>query len=213
MSLINSCPLPAALGSVPETSCPVIFGQISKIAIQRIQAVPSFTLLTAILKATWTPHLAAVDDEKIVLTPMISNLVLPASELLSEGGNDNTTVNGIRNVRGLGSLTVTGQILNISEATKAALQALFAESKSPTPGATNLWGYFLTTDGKVIGKKEGANLAGIPLYNLALTDPGSEGFNKDNVFNFSFDLEGGWSDGFEVLKTTDIKPLTFKNPA
>lgn len=212
MSLINSCPLPNALGAVPETNCPVIFGQIAKIAIQRIQAVPSFTLVNALLKATWTPLLAAADDEKIVLTPMVNNVVLPQSELLTEGGNDNTTINGIRNVRGLGAVTVTGQILNITEATKAALQALFGESKSPTPGATNLWGYFLTTDGKVIGKKEGLNLAGIPIYNLALTDPGSEGYNKDNVFNFSFDMEGGWSDGFEVLKT-DFKPLTFKNPA
>ena len=208
MSLINECPLPVALVSIPETDCPVIFGQIAKIAFQKIQSVPSFTKVTIAQKATWTPLLTAIDDTKVILSPMISNLVLPKSELLSEGGNDNTTINGIRNVRGLGTVNPTGMILNIADTTKAALQKLFPFSKAPSAGATLLWAYFITTDGRVIFKNAGE---GFPVYNVAISDPGSEGFNKDNDFNFSMDLEGGWSDGFDVVKT-DFKPLTFKNP-
>ena len=124
MSLVTQCPLSAAVTSVPETSCPVAFDQISKIAFQQIQSTPSFTTTTVLLKATWTPLLAASDATKVVLTPMLSNLVIPVSEVATEGGGDNTTINGIRNVLGLNSVTVTATLANISDATKQALQGL-----------------------------------------------------------------------------------------
>jgi hypothetical protein len=213
MSLINACPLPAALVSVPETTCAVRFDQISKIAFQKIQTTPSFTTTTILVKATWTPLLAASDDTKLVLSPLLNNLVIPASELNAEGGNDNTTIGGVRNVKGLNGVTPTAKILNISDATKQAIQGLFEFSKSPAPGATMLWAYFLTTDGHVIFKKNGTNCEGIEVYNVCLGDPGSEGFNKDNEHNFSFDLLPGWSDGVEMLKLTDFKALTLKNPS
>jgi hypothetical protein len=211
--LSSECPLPSALVSVPETSCPVSFGQISKVILQQIQDTASVTATTALLKATWTPFLAATDSTKCVLSPLINSFVIPASELISEGGNDNTTINGIRNVKTLGSVTITGQILNITSATKKAMQSLFPFSKSPCPGSTLLWAYFLTSDNKLIGKLNGTNLEGFPVYNVALSDPGSEGFGKDNIHNFSMDMEGGWSDGMTILELTDIKTLTFKNPS
>ena len=208
MSLIINCPLPDAIPNGVETDCPEIFGQISKIAFQKIQSAPSFTKTTVGLKATWTPLLTAVGDTKVVLSPLISNFVIPASALLSEGGNDNTTINGIRNVRGLGTVTATGILKNITALTKKAIQDLFPFTKAPAPGITLLWAYFITTDGKVICKSNGE---GFPVYNLALTDPKLEGFNKDNDFDLSLDMEGGWSDDFMTVHT-DFKPMTFKNP-
>ena len=208
MSLIINCPLPAVIPDGIETDCPEIFGQICKIAFQKIQPIPSFTKITIGLKATWTPLLAASADTKIVLSPLISNFVIPASALLSEGGNDNTTINGIRNVRGLGTVTATGILKNISALTKKAIQGLFPFTKAPAPGITLLWAYYITTDGKVICKSDGS---GFPVYNLALTDPKLEGFNKDNDFDLSLDMEGNWSDDFSTV-VTDFKPMTFKNP-
>lgn len=204
-----NCPLPSALTSVPESECGTTFGQISKIGIQKIQASPSFSDSTIALKATWTPLLAASAGTKIVLTPMISNFIIPQSDVKAEGGGDNTTVNGIRNVIQLNTVTASGKLLNINEDTKAALQALFPFSKAPMAGATLLWAYFITTAGNVIYKKGGE---GFPIYNLIVTDPAAEGFGKDNSFGFSFDLEGGWSDNFAMV-ASDFKPLTFKNPS
>lgn len=207
--LSNVCPLPSSLVSIPETDCPISFDQIAKIGFQKIQSAASFTKTTIALKATWTPLLAADDDTKIVLSPLVLNLVIPASELISEGGNDNTTINGIKNVKGLGSVSPTGQILNISSATKVAIQKLFPFTKAPCPGSTLLWAYFITSDGRVIFRNTGE---GFPIYNLTLSDPGSEGYRQDNKHNLAFDLAGGWSDGMDIV-SSDINVITFKNPA
>lgn len=212
MSLTSSCPLPAALVSVPESSCPFRLDQIAKVAFQQIQSSGYMTETTVLLKATWTALLAAIDATKVVLSPPINNLVIPVSQLASEGGNDNTTLGGVRNVKGLQMITITGQLLNISDATKKALQELFDFSRSPAPGITQLWAYFLTTDGRVIYKKNTTNVLGFEVYNVTVSDIGSEGFNKDNVCDFSMDLLGGWSDGIAYLQLTDFKAMTIKNP-
>lgn len=209
MSLLNSCPLASALTAVPESACPIRFDQIAKIAFQQIQTTGYMTTTTVLLKATWTALLAASDATKVVLSPPVNNLVIPPSEpIVDEGGG----LGGVRNVKTLGPVTVTGQILNISNATKVALQALFAFSKAPAPGVTKLWAYFLTTDGKVIFIADTTNVKGFEVYNVVVTDPGSEGFAKDNVFNFSFDMLGGWSDGVSQLALTDFKAMTITNP-
>ena len=207
MALNINCPLPAALAAIPESTCPEIFGQIQKIAFQIIQTTPSFTSTTIGLKATWTAAIAESDATKIVVSPFIMNLIVPETSLASEGGNDNTTINGIRNVRGLQTATATGNIVNVSAATRAGLQALFAYSKAPMPGLTQLWAYPILHDGRVLSY---ADLSGIQIYNVALTDPKLEGFNKDNVYPFSFDLLGGWSDGL-VANTTNFKPYQLVN--
>jgi hypothetical protein len=212
MSLTISCPLPAVLTAVPESACPFRFDQISKIAFQQIQTAGFMTTTTILLKATWTALLAAVDATKIVLSPPINNCIIPPSELNAEGGNDNTTIGGVRKINGLNMVQVTGQLLNISDATKLAMQALFDFTKAPAPGVTKLWAYFFTTDGKVIFKKSTLNALGIEIYNLYVTDPGSEGYNKDNICNFGFEMLGGWSDGIEILTLTDFKAMTIQNP-
>jgi hypothetical protein len=212
MSLTQTCPLPAALTAIPESACPFRFDQISKIAFQQIQTSGFMTETTVLLKATWTALLAAVDATKIVLSPPINNLVLPPTEINAEGGNDNTTIGGVRNVKGLNMVTVTGQLLNISVATKLAMQALFDFSKAPAPGVTKLWAFFFTTDGRVIYKKVTTNCYGIDVYNVVTSDPGSEGFNANNVCNFSFDLLGGWADDIAYLTLTDFKAMTIQNP-
>jgi hypothetical protein len=212
MSLTQTCPLPAALTAIPESACPFRFDQISKIAFQQIQTSGFMTTTTVLLKATWTALLAAVDATKIVLSPPINNLILPPTEVNSEGGNDNTTIGGVRNIKGLNMVTVTGQLLNISVATKLAVQALFDFSKAPAPGVTKLWAFFFTTDGRVIYRKETLNVLGIEVYNVTVTDPGSEGLNANNVHNFSFDLLGGWADNIDYLTLTDFKAMTIQNP-
>lgn len=209
MGLNATCPLTGILTSVPETSCPIVYGQIQKLVLQPIQSTPTFTAQTINLKATWDALLAETDETKVVATPMLMNCIVPASELTTEGGNDNTTINGIRNVRGLNAVTATAQMSNISSATKTAVQALFSYSKYPMPGLTHLWAYILLHDGRVVSN---ADFTGIPVYNLALTDPALEGYNKDNVFNFSWDMIGGWSDTI-VATSTNFKPYQLVNPS
>ena len=77
MSLICQCPAAAAITTIPNVTCPENFGQIQKVAFQRLQkasgARNSFTTTADIkLKASWTSLLTAEDGSKVVISPYIN---------------------------------------------------------------------------------------------------------------------------------------------
>lgn len=207
MDPLFNCPPPASLAAVPAQDCPERFDQIVRFAFQRIQDTPSFTETSIMLQATWTDLMAETDDTKLILSPLIPNVVIPPGEVLKEGGNDNTTINGIPKLAGRGFVPVTAQLQDTKAAVRAALRALVAES-ALIPGFTNLWAYGINRFGQVIYEKSSANCLGIKIYNLYVGDTGTEGLNKSNINNLTFDLEPGWSDATATIKPTAFNPLT-----
>lgn len=200
-----ACPLPDALADIPATDCPVKFDQIQKFAFQRIQATPSFTPTNILTVPEWHALLIAGDDSKIVITPYLNSVVIPPGDALTEGGNDNTTLNGIPTLRGLGFVNVTAQLRNVSAETAAGLRALTAESTQN--GFTNVWVYMFNRFRKIIGSLESARVAGFPVYNLIVTDVSTEGFGKDNIYNVQFAMAGGWSEFWQEYAPTTFNPL------
>lgn len=207
MNPLFTCPPPTALATIPTQACPFRYEQIVRFMIQRKQASPSFTPTSILLAATWTPLFAAAAGTKVVKTPLIPGVVIAPGEIIKEGGNDNTTINGIPRVSAIGFVPVTAQLNDASPDVIAALQGLLSES-AINPGFTNLWAYFVNRFGQVIGKLNSGNVEGFPIYNATAGSTGTEGFGKPNVNNFSFDLEPGWDSGAAIYKPTDIDLLT-----
>lgn len=208
-----ACPAPDYLESIPTTSCPVRWDQIQKIILRRIDGRASLTKTSILLSATITPLLTATDDTKILVTPFLSNVVIPQGEVLSEGGNDNTTLNGIPQLRGLGFAQATAQIKNASSGTVDVMRALTPES-AIQPGETNLEAIFVNKDGKVIAREvagSATDLEGFPVYNFTVSDVGSNGFAQDNINNVQFALAPGWSEGHKMYTPTDYNALTISN--
>jgi hypothetical protein len=204
MSSLFACPPPTALATVPTQACPERFDQIIRFFFQRKQATPSFTASTIKVAATWTPLLTAVDSTKIIGTPLIPNVVIPTGEIKKEGGDDNTTINGIPKLVGRGHVGVTAQLNDIQATVRAALRALASES-ALSPGFTNLWMYAINRSGQIIANSDGS---GIDVYNVYAGDVGSEGLNKANIANFAFDLAPGWSDNVAIFDpTAPFNPL------
>lgn len=201
-----ACPLPTAIADIPATDCPVKFDQIQKFAFQRIQDTPSFTPTNILLVSTWHALLIAADDTKVVITPYMNSVVIPAGDALTEGGNDNTTLNGIPTLRGLGFVNVTAELRNVDADTAAGLRALTPESAQN--GFTNLQVYLFNREKKIIGSLESSRVAGFPVYNLVVTDVSSEGFGKDNIYKVQFAMAGGWSEFHASYKPTAFNPLT-----
>lgn len=201
------CPPPTALASVPDQTCPERFDQIVKFFFQRKQTSPSFTTTTVLLEATWTPLLVATDSTKIVKTPLVPNVVIPTGEVLKEGGNDNTTINGIPRLTGRGFVGATMQLQDVEAPVRAALRALAAES-ALQPGFTNLQMYMVNRFGQLIYNKSGSNVFGFDVYNLMVGDVGTEGLNKSNIANMSFDLAPGWSDSAAIISVPAFNLLT-----
>lgn len=203
------CPLPDALVDIPPVDCPIKFDQLQKFAFQRLQTTPSFTPESILLKATWDALIAASDDTKVVVTPYLNSVLLPAGEILTEGGNDNTTLNGIPTLRGLGFVNVTAQLRNVKSEVAEALRALTPESSQN--GSTNVWVYFFNRFRKIFGSEETVEsvlyVKGFPIYNFYVSDVSSEGFGKDNIYNVQFAMEGGWSEFWQQYSPTDFNPL------
>lgn len=195
MEPLFSCPPPAFLADVPDQSCPERYDQIVRFFFQRKQSSPSFSDTTIKTQATWTPLLSANDDTKIIGSPLVPNVVIPTGEIIKEGGNDNTTINGIPKLGGRSFVGVTAQLQDVEAAVRTALRALASES-ALQPGFTNLWFYMVNRYNQIIAGSDGS---GIEVYNVMVGDVGTEGLNKSNVANLSFDLAPGWSDNVAVF--------------
>lgn len=207
MNPLFTCPPPAVLAAIPAQSCPERFDQIVRFMFQRKQGTASFTETNILLSATWTPLMTAVDSTKIIGSPQIPNVVIPPGEVQKEGGNDNTTINGIPRLSGLQFVPVTANLLDADKSVRAAIRALASES-AIQPGYTNLWVYMINRFGQIIGSLNGSNVEGIPVYNVVVGDTGTEGFNKTNVANLTFDLAPGWSDAVKMYTpTAPFNPL------
>lgn len=203
MDALFTCPPPAALADIPAQDCPERFDQIVRLFFQRKQSVPSFTEATILLEATWTPLLTAVDDTKVIKSPLIPNIVIPTGEIIKEGGNDNTTINGIPKLGGRSFVAVTAQLQDVEAAVRSALRALASES-ALQPGFTNLGFFMVNRFNQIIAKSDGDS---IDVYNVMVGDVGTEGLNKSNVANLSFDLAPGWSDDVAIFTPTDFQPI------
>jgi hypothetical protein len=198
MNPLFVCPPPASLEEIPAQECPVRFDQIVKFFFQRKQTAPSFTTTTLLAQATWTPLLAASDDTKVIKSPLVPNVVIPPGEVLKEGGNDNTTINGIPRLNGMGFVAVTAQLQDAEAAVAEAIRALASES-AILAGYTNLWMYMVNRFGQIITAVDGSNCPGIEVYNVCAGDTGTEGLNKSNINNLTFDLAPGWSRNVQMF--------------
>jgi hypothetical protein len=158
------------------------------------------TLITA--KASWDTMVAASDDQKIILSPIVFNPIIPSSEKMSEGGNDNTTPFGIEKYLGEGAVEVTGEFRNVTPEIKKALAKLAGESDVAL-GVAQLRVYLFNKDGQVIHEADpdvATELRGIAIYNFRVGSMGSQGFNSDNVVPFSFSMAADWDENLKMVK-------------
>lgn len=207
--MIIECPLPAALKAIPLQSCPFNFDQIVRMFLQRRQPsdTPPFAALADIQTLLdWTTLKAAVDSTKVVTTPVFTGLVIPQSEPLKSGGNDNDTFAGIPEYNGEGTVTVTGNFKKLAPASKRAMDYLSQESLASAVGLTNLTAYLVNRDGYIFavnpapGEVASTNYFGIPIFNFRVGSVGSEGLNAANRNGFSFDLMPNWADYLVSIK-------------
>ena len=101
---ICKCPAAAALPNIPNFTCAESFGQIQKVAFQRLYKSTgeknSFTTTAGIgKKASWTPLLSADDDTKVVVSPYIQAPTAEAGAPRTFGGG-NETLGGIEEIIG-----------------------------------------------------------------------------------------------------------------
>lgn len=151
--MICSCPAPTAFQTIPEVICPANFGQIQKIAFQRLYGKPldgwadtfHFNACTLGLLHMWTSRIAATDNKKIVISPFISAPADSGGDArMTSGGNDD--LSGIPLVLGENPVHFTGQLRGCPQKTIAALKELMCEAEAGRLGV-----YLFDENGHIAG--------------------------------------------------------------
>lgn len=195
---------------IPVSNCPESFGQIQKVAFQRLYKSTgeknSFTTTAGIgKKASWTPLLSADDDTKIVISPYIQAPTAEAGAARTFGGG-NETLGGVEEIVGREPTPFTGVMRKLPQKIIKALKELQSES-----WGDNL-GVYLFDENGAIGAIQDAKTATthypIPIRSLFIGDKTLGGYEAPDSNNIQWTFLPNWSDDLAIIVPEDFNPLT-----
>lgn len=209
-----SCPAASALTTIPAAGCPVTFGQIQKIAFQRlVKEDGSLNVFSTsndiILKASWTALMASTSSTKIVISPYVQAPTNEAGGARTFGGG-NETLGGVEIVIGREPSTFNAVIRSTDQSIIKAMKALQCEAQ-----ADNL-GVFLFDENGAIEALKGTTSGSykpIPIRSLFIGDKAHGGLEAPDSNAISFSFLPNYSDDLAILKPQDFNPLTDLIPA
>ena len=220
MSLVCQCPAAAALNTIPAVTCPENFGQIQKVAFQRLRQadgtrnamVGSGTPLapTITLKATWTALLAAANGTKVVVSPYINAPADSGGDARrSSGGNDD--LGGISEVLGGNPVQFDGQLRSVPQSVIKAMKDLMCEAN-----AGNLGVFLFDENGKIQAlqdKTTPTTYYPIPIRSLFVGSLIHGNFDAKDSNAISWQYPDNYSDDIAIVTPSDFNPLTDLIPA
>ena len=215
MSLICQCPAAAAITTIPNVACAENFGQIQKVAFQRLRQADgtrnSFTSSASILlKASWTALLAAANGTKIVVSPYINAPADSGGDArMSSGGNDD--LGGIPQVLGGNPVQFDGQLRAIPQSVIKIMKELQCEAQ-----AGNLGVFLFDENGKIEALQDPTTATTyypIPIRALFIGSKIHGNFDAKDSNAISWQYPDNYSDSLAIVSPTDFNPLTDLVPA
>lgn len=200
-----NCPESSALTEIDLENCGVNMNQIQRIAIQR-NTPNAFTPATIILLATWQAFSTAVDSTKIIFTPMIGgDPVIEPGEAITNGGGDNSTLNGIEEIDGTNPSKFSTMFKSLSPKVEAQLKQAMCEKNATV--------YFFLQGGLIACWQNDiltpltSPCSGIPVQSLFVGDRSNAGFGSKDTNAFMFSIPSGWSEKLFIIKPS-FNPFT-----
>lgn len=222
MSLVCQCPAASALTTIPNVQCSENFGQIQKVAFQRLRkangTINSFTGTTGSttpvdnikLLASWTALLAAADGSKIVVSPYINAPADSGGDArMSSGGNDD--LGGIAEVLGGNPVQFDGQLRSIPQSVIKVMKELQCEAN-----AGNLGVFLFDENGNIQALRDPTTATTyypIPIRALFIGSLIHGNFDAKDSNAISWQYPDNYSDDLVIVKPSDFNPLTDLVPA
>lgn len=208
--MICKCPAGAALPDVPVSNCPESFGQIQKVAFQRLYKADGeknkFETAAGIEKlASWTPLLSADDDTKVVVSPYIQAPTAEAGEPRTFGGG-NETLGGIEEIIGRNPTMFSAVMRRLPQNIIKAMKELECES-----AADNLGVYLFDENGAIGAIKDATvetTFYPIPIRSLFIGDKTLGGYDAPDSNAIQWYFKPNWSDDLAMVWPEDFNPLT-----
>ena len=215
MSLICACPASAAITTIPKVTCPENFGQIQKVAFQRLTKADgtknSFTSSASILLlASWTAQLAATDGGKIVVSPYINAPADSGGDARRTGGG-NDDLGGISQVLGGNPVQFDGSLRSVPQSVIKVMKELQCEA-----AAGNLGVFLFDENGKIEAIQDQTTATTyypIPIRSLFIGSKIHGNFDAKDSNAISWMYPDNYSDNLAIVTPTDFNPLTDLVPA
>ena len=216
--MICECPAAAAIPTIPVANCVESFGQIQKVAFQRLvkengtkNAFDSAAEPKKDIKvlASWTGFISAHDSTKIAISPYIQAPTAEGGAPHTYGGG-NDTLGGVEEIIGREVTPFTGVIRKSPQNIIKALKELQCES-----WADNL-GVFLFDENGAIGAIKDTAVATkfypIPIRALFIGDKTLGGLEAPDSNAIQWSFLPNWSDDLVII-APGFNPLTDLKPA
>ena len=199
MGSLCECPNPAELENIADFTCPIDFSEVAKLVFARKRdfqktGIPPLAEVDIITLAEWVDTLAANDDTKSLITPIVDDVENePGAAIVEE-----LTIHNI--VTGLEVTTFNGLLAGAPAATIASFKKLTCEK--------TLFVFFIDSNGDIIYFLDGVKPQGFKLSNNSFVMQDIEMLKRTiNKNRFSFQLEPGWSDGAKKATPVDFDAL------
>ena len=219
MNLLNSflldcCPLDPSLTDIPASACPENIGQIQRYWFVRKGQViwdvvtPANNVPATITgqapedAAGWNILFAAADDTKVVKSPLIGgDSTLTAGTTITQGGGDNSTLNGETLVNGINPTDGSARFDSLTGDQIAAFRTLACEGNG-------LEVYLISQEGKIWGSKVGDLVTGFDATNVVLGSMSNAGFGTRDSNVLTFQLAFDWDETKYAITPADFNALT-----
>lgn len=209
--MICKCPAAASLPDVPAITCSESFGQVQKVAFQRLlkddgskNGFKSAEEIVAL--ASWSSLLLVLNSTRIVVSPYIQAPTAEAGAARTFGGG-NETLGGIEEIIGREPTSFTGVIRKAPQEVIKALKKIQCES-----WGDNL-GIFIFDENGAIGAIKGDDDAyhPIPIRSLFIGDKTLGGLEAPDSNAIQWSFLPNWSDDLVIVAPafnplTDLKP-------
>ena len=219
MNLLNSflldcCPLDPSLTDIPASACPENIGQVQRYWFVRKGQViwdivtPANNVPATITgqapedAAGWNILFAAADDTHVVTSPLIGgDSTLTAGTTITQGGGDNSTLNGETLVNGINPTDGSARFDSLTGAQIAAFRKLACEGNG-------LEAYLISQEGKIWGSKVGDLVTGFDCTNVVLGSMSNAGFGTRDSNVLTFQLAFDWDETKYAITPADFNALT-----
>lgn len=207
------CPAAASLETIPAVVCTESFGQIQKVAFQRLHNANGeknkFDTQSAITAlASWTPKISAEDSTKIVVSPYIQAPTNEAGAARTFGGG-NETLGGVEEIIGREPSPFTGVLRKMPQSVIKAMKSLQCEA-----AVDNLGVYLFDENGRIEAIKGGDNVYyPIPIRALFIGDKSHGGLEAPDNNAIQWQFLPNYSDDLVIVVPADFNPLTDLKPA
>jgi hypothetical protein len=207
---ICKCPASTALTPIPAVTCTESFGQIQKVAFQRLTSTGttknSFTTTNEIEKlASWTTFTSANDGTKIVVSPYLNAPTSEAGGARTFGGG-NESLGGIEEIIGREPTTFTAVFRKMPQSVIKVLKELQCEAE-----AGNLGVYLFDENGAIEAIQDettATTFYPIPIRSFFVSDKTHGGLEAPDSNNVQWSFPPNYSDNLKIIVPDDFNPLT-----